>query len=54
MGTVEVIALVIAAVALAAILCSLAVVIAVWWTQRHPLHHQLPGRPDVVRRRERR
>jgi len=40
MGPVEVVALCIAAVVLAAILCSLAVVIAVVWTDRHPQ----PGR----------
>jgi hypothetical protein len=51
MGAGEVIASGIAAVVLAAILCSLAVVIAVWWTQRHPLRHHRPGRPGVVRRR---
>ncbi len=38
MGAVEVIALCIAAVVLAAILCALAVVIAVRWTGRHPRH----------------
>lgn len=32
----EVVALSAAAIVLAAILCSLAVVIAVWWVQRHP------------------
>lgn len=36
MSAVEVVALCIAAVVLAAILCSLAVGIAVRWTQRHP------------------
>lgn len=36
MGTVEVIALCIAAVVLAAGLCSLAVVVAIRWTRRHP------------------
>lgn len=54
MGAVELIVLGIAAVTLAAILCSLAVVIAVWWTRRRPLRHHSPGRPDVVRRREHR
>lgn len=36
MGAAEVMALCIAAVVLAAILCSLAVAIAVCWTRRHP------------------
>lgn len=54
MDALEVIALGIAAVTLAAVVCSLAVVIAVWWTRRRPLRHHPPGRPDVVHRREHR
>lgn len=52
MGAAEVMA--IAAVVLAAILCSLAVAIAVCWTRRHPARHVRRSITGVASRREHR
>jgi hypothetical protein len=54
MGAAEVMALCIAAVVLAAILCSLAVAIAVCWTRRHPARHARRSITGVASRREHR
>ncbi|MCI4674126.1 hypothetical protein [Candidatus Mycolicibacterium alkanivorans] len=52
MTVVELIALSMLAVALAAIVCALAVAVALWWTRRHPPHAQR-SISHVAGRRER-
>lgn len=39
MTVVEVIALCMAAVVIAAMLCAVAVIVGLWWTRRHPARH---------------
>ena len=54
MTVVDVIALCLAAVVVAAMLCSVAVAVAVWWIRRHPTRHAQRSIADVTGRRERR